>query len=211
MNPDATNISEGVSLRKSANTYYMERFLKTLMIPLACLAAGSCQIFVRSVDAPTYMEIDGKGFTSKVEEVSWRYTTPGTIDIEGEQSFFYGYERHIHSSDKTVYLVLTTAHSEGLEIGKKYTIGRSENENWQLVIPAVEYDGKLYYATDGWIVFHDIEVYAPDAYLSGSFEFNASTEDTSDTIHISNGTFERVPSNYIYHKEGDKPWYKKYL
>ena len=80
-----------------------------------------------------------------------------------------------------------------------------------LRISCVEYDGKLYYATDGWIVFQDIEVYAPDAYLSGSFEFNASTEDTSDTIHISNGTFERVPSNYIYHKEGDKPWYKKYL
>lgn len=170
---------------------------------IACMATGSCHVFVSTVDAPTYMEIDGTGFTSKAEEANWRHIRPAGIDIEGGESFYYGYHRYLHSTDKSVRLILVTAQTEGLEMGKKYMIGRSDNENWQDFIPIVEYDDQAYYATEGWIVFHDIEVNDTEAYISGSFGFTATTEDGGKIIQVSKGTFEKVPSKYNYHNEGE--------
>lgn len=108
--------------------------------------------------------------------------------VLAESSFDFWYFRSLYNYNKEIRIEFKISSSEPLEIGKRYDMD-FENS----FVSEVAYKGKGYVSTGGWIVFNDIEFYGVNkAFLTGFFEFAASTDDGGETIDVQNGRFYRL-------------------
>lgn len=187
----------------------MKRIL-TFIAAAFCLCG--CELFIRTIDAPTYMEMDGESYSSKVEEVPWNQYTMGSLFTEDQASFLFDYTRNLYSSSDNIGLYLCLLSEEAFEIGKRYPVTGMDSGYNQHYKTIIYKDRTEFIAQKGWVIFHDIEKsesYA--AYLSGSFEFTAATEDGSRVLEVVEGTFDSIPVSFDWYENGGDVWYRKYF
>ena len=170
----------------------------TFLLVCACLVC-SCDIGrifagVQVYDAPTCVEVNGEHYASEQEDLHFSYFPPLGITF-GDSYFSMSYNRTLYHDKKSVDISLRTTHEGTLEIGQRYRLDVEDKDNNPNTFTGIYYMGKTFYATEGWLTLHDYDTKENQecAYVSGSFEFTASTEDGSETIDLMNGKFDRVP------------------
>lgn len=160
---------------------------------IICSCEKIMQDILQNYDSPTYVEMNGEGYTSKEEHLATIYFPDIYFD---DSSFSFRYARTLYKDPESSFatdqmdIYLSASHGVPLVIGKRYAL-----EDMSL-FDELKHDGKAYDLTEGWITFHDIDRDGNDVYVSGSFEFKAITEDGKDETELKNGSFNRLQMQF---------------
>lgn len=179
----------------------MKSLLKAVVLIGAAVFLTGCELLVWQYDSPVYMEIDGKPFENESFKSVPSGMVPGSLEVEGTKSFSFDFGDSMSGNAEYVNLYFKVTMEESLEIGRRYQIILQDSEYRESSVPNVIYKNKGFYATEGWVVFHDICLSGQVAMVSGSFEFVALSEDGTGQIQVTKGSFDQIPTSYSYHKQ----------
>ena len=170
----------------------MRRFFKLFICSVFVLLMNACNILDAllgpfTLDAPTSCLVNGVRYESSPESVPRAYWPPADLGL-GDDFFYMEYQRDLKSSDSEVSLFIVLKSVESFQLSKEYPVEG-----------CVCIDQKQYTLTEGWGKFLD---YRGDgsstatSYVSGVFEFSASSED-GDIVYVEEGTFDELPVGIV--------------
>lgn len=170
----------------------MRRFFKLLICSVFVLLMNACNILDAllgpfTLDAPTSCLVNGVRYESSQEAVPRAYWPPTGFGL-GDDFFYMEYQRDLKSSSSEVTLLIVMKSEESFQLSKEYPVEGS-----------IYTDQKKYTITEGWGKFLDYRGNGSStsrSYLSGVFEFSASSED-GDIVHVEEGTFDELPVEIV--------------
>lgn len=148
--------------------------------------------------APVSAELNGVLFTS--DSVTYLWNSSAADLLKYEDSFTFGFNRHISSSDTSeVSIGITLFEEVPFELNREYRLGTEDDEKYGRISffsdDGGSYRSYRFISSEGYVVF--TECTGTSKYcLSGYFEFTAVDSQNDSTIVVTNGTFENLYTQY---------------